>query len=41
MHSCLYSELRLCLNGVQNKYAGHNFLTRIQNQETVDFGIIR
>ena len=23
-----------------NKYAGYNFLTRIQNPETVDFGII-
>ena len=31
MHSCLYTELKVLTGGVENKYAGYNFLTRIQN----------
>ena len=40
MHYCLNTELRALPGWRRNKYAGYNFLTRIQKPETVDFDII-
>ena len=40
MHSCLYTELRALPGWRLKQDAGYNFLTRIQNPERVDFGII-